>query len=67
MLSEHLRAGYGEQALRTAFLTLVPMYVLAAIGFLLMGRHLLGDLQSALRESVEGLVSEADRQPEYPL
>jgi predicted MFS family arabinose efflux permease len=55
MLSEHLRAGYGEQALRTAFLTLVPMYVLAAVGFLLMGRSLLGDLQSARRESVEGL------------
>lgn len=61
-LSNALAAQFGEQSLRMAFFSLVPLYAIAALGFALMSLWLRADLENARQDSL-GMLDAAQPQP----
>jgi MFS family permease len=51
-LSNHLTAEYGEESLRYAFYSLVPLYGAATLGFALMSSRVKADLEDARLDSL---------------
>ncbi|WP_374598030.1 spinster family MFS transporter [Sphingosinicella sp.] len=58
-LSDFLSSQYGNQSLRYAFFSLVPMYALAAFLFTFIGSSLVRDIEDARSDSLSGIDDQA--------